>query len=153
MKRISLLFLAACGSVTTAPPHPGEAPDAGVAPTPDAPPVPPMPDAGTIVPMPDGGTTSPSIAVISASVKDERGDAISFASGKPIHTHAGPVVDLGGIGCPDVYLYPYLLEAAAPPWGGETSANPLAWRLAITGGTAQYRVRGDDGTSSSTGPR
>lgn len=137
MRSSLLLLLAACGAVTTTP-NPTDRPDGGV----------PTSDGGSADPdgaVPGDGTTA-SITVIAAHLADERGDAISFASGEPIHTHAGPMIDLGGSGCPDVYIYPYLHDATAPAWGGETAPNPLAWQLAIAGATGTYQVRADDGT-------
>jgi hypothetical protein len=96
-----------------------------------------------------GGCPGPTLAVVSATVKDERGDVIDFSSGDPIHEHQGPEIDLGGTGCPDVYMYPYLMDASAPPWGGEASANPLAWQLKADApaglAEADYRVRADSG--------
>jgi len=139
MTRFSLLFLVvACGNVTTTP-NPSDRPDGGTPSTADG--------AITAADAGDGGTTTTaSITVVAAQLKDERGDAISYASGEPVHDHVGTVIDLGGTGCPDVYVYPYLHDATAPAWGGETAPNPLAWRLAITGGAGRYRVRADDGT-------
>ncbi len=76
---------------------------------------------------------------------DERGDTISFATGEPVHTHAGAVIDLGS-GCPDVYKYAYLTDER-PAYATETSPNPLAWHLSAASPvgidplTSQYRVR------------
>jgi hypothetical protein len=78
-------------------------------------------------------------------MRDERGDTISFASGEPVHTHAGAVIDLG-TGCPDVYKYAYLTDAR-PAYATETAPNPIAWhlsaasRVGIDPNTSQYRVR------------
>jgi hypothetical protein len=78
-------------------------------------------------------------------MRDERGDTISFASGEPVHTHAGAVIDLG-TGCPDVYKYAYLTDAR-PAYATETAPNPIAWHLSaaspvgIDPNTSQYRVR------------
>ena len=96
-----------------------------------------------------GDCPAPTLEVVSAQVKDERGDVIDWTSGDPIHRHEGPEIDIGGSSCPDVYMYPYLMDASAPPWGGEASANPLAWQLRADApaglAEAEYRVRSDSG--------
>ncbi|HEX7703254.1 MAG TPA: hypothetical protein VF403_21090, partial [Kofleriaceae bacterium] len=82
-------------------------------------------------------------------IKDERGDTIDFSSGWPVHTHAGPSVDVSS-GCPAVYKYAYLTSKLAPTFGREVTPNPLAFRVqtdaASTDSTVSaYRVRTDDG--------
>lgn len=78
-------------------------------------------------------------------VADERADVIDFASGEPVHTHAAPATPLGGADCPDVYKHAYLMDAAAPPFGREVTANPLAWTIEAAG-HAEYRLRTEDAT-------
>ena len=137
MKLLAIALLAACGGTTNSSTGTTtDGPDAGVTTTTD----------GSTTPPPDGAVTpTASIQVISATVKDERADTVHFDTGEPIHDHTGPGVFVGGSACNDVYLYGYLMDAAAPVYGGELQPNPLAWKLAVTGGTAEYRVRTDDG--------
>ena len=78
-------------------------------------------------------------------MRDERGDAISFTTGEPVHAHAGAAIDLGN-GCPNVFKYTYLTDVT-PKYVTETSPNPLAWHVSIASpvgiddtGTS-YRVR------------
>jgi hypothetical protein len=83
------------------------------------------------------------------SVHDERGDAIDFSTGVPVHTHDGPLVQLG-TGCPAVYKYAYLLDQQAPLYGLQSQKNPLVWQVStdvasIDPGETSYRVRSDDG--------
>jgi hypothetical protein len=82
-------------------------------------------------------------------VLDERGDTIDFASGEPVHTHAGPSVDLS-TGCPTLYTYAYLTGAQTPTYGKEATPNPLAWHVkpapaTLDDSATAYRVRSDDG--------
>jgi hypothetical protein len=99
-----------------------------------------------------GSASGPAIT-LTGSVYDERFDAVDFSSGVPVHTHGGTPVQLGRSGstCPDLYMYAYLLDSDAPLYGGETSANPLAWQVAasstagIDASASQYRVRSGDG--------
>ncbi|HEX4451245.1 MAG TPA: hypothetical protein VH143_10270 [Kofleriaceae bacterium] len=84
------------------------------------------------------------------SVLDERNDAIDFSSGEPVHTHTGAATDLSQ-GCPAVYKYGYLEDAADPMFGSQTNANPLEWHVTSQVGSLDdsataYRVRLDDGT-------
>lgn len=79
---------------------------------------------------------------LSGSVLDERGDTIDFSTGEPVHTHAGPAIDIAS-GCPAVWKYTYLAGEQAPVFGKETTPNPLAWH--IDGDDVAYRVRRDDG--------
>ena len=95
----------------------------------------------------------PAVQLASATFHDERGDQIDFSSGVPQHTHAGPIVSLGGTTtCPDVYKYAYLMDANEPMFGGETSRNPLAFEFNVQEPTkldavnSAYRLRGSDGT-------
>lgn len=74
-------------------------------------------------------------------VHDERVDQIAFDTGEPVHAHTGPVAQLGGADCPDVYKHLYLMDATAPQFGRETEPNPLAWDVDARG-PAEYRVRG-----------
>jgi hypothetical protein len=91
----------------------------------------------------------PTFAALPSIVKDERADTVGFIGVTPNHTHDGPAVTLGGMGCPDVYKYAYLLDANPPPFGGEIgSRNPLQWSFQLTddgvgfdSNTAQVRVR------------
>jgi hypothetical protein len=79
---------------------------------------------------------------------DERGDTISFASGEPVHTHRGAIVDLG-TGCPDIYKYAYLTDTT-PAYATEATSNPIAWHLSgaspvgIDPTAGAYRVRTSD---------
>lgn len=88
----------------------------------------------------------PAITAMPTTIRDERGDAISFLANGPAHQHAGPIVTLGGADCPAVYKYAYLTGAQAPTYGTENAVDPLAFSFAATGlgldpQTAQYRVR------------
>ena len=93
--------------------------------------------------------TPPSFSALASSVRDERGDTVGFVGVTPTHSHGGAPVELGGAGCPDVYKYAYLLDEAAPPFGGELGdRNPLRWSLQLTDdgvgldpATTQFRVR------------
>jgi hypothetical protein len=89
------------------------------------------------------------------TVLDERGDSIDFSTGEPVHTHAGPAIDLGASGgtngCPAVYKYAYLEDASDPTFGRQTTTNPLAWHVTSAVGSLDdsataYRVRALDGT-------
>ena len=80
------------------------------------------------------------------TIHDERGDAIDFATGEPVHTHAGPTAQLGNEDCATVYKHAYLMDAAAPKFGRETAPNPLAWNIEADG-AAEYRVRGAGDTT------
>ncbi|MBK7538838.1 MAG: hypothetical protein IPI49_26430 [Myxococcales bacterium] len=74
----------------------------------------------------------PSFAALPTTVRDERSDEIGFVGVTPTHTHSGPPVTLGGLGCPDVYKHGYLLDEAPPPYGGEIGArNPLQWSFQL----------------------
>jgi hypothetical protein len=73
------------------------------------------------------------------TMHDERFDTIDFATGEPVHTHAGPTIVLGGATCPDVFKHSYLMET--PKFGREASANPIRFALSAK----EYRVRrGED---------
>ena len=99
----------------------------------------------------DGGpgemTESATVRFLFTTVRDERGDAIDFSSGEPVHVHAGPEVTLGGSACPDLYKYSYLTSRSAPPFGGETAPNPLRWQVELKNtesldvAASAYRVR------------
>jgi len=93
-----------------------------------------------------GVCESPTLTVqlVPTTIRDERGDQITFTSGEPVHAHAGPTIALGGASCPAVYKYSYLLGPTAPLFGNETAPNPLAWKFRAAGGTvaaAEFRVR------------
>lgn len=76
---------------------------------------------------------APALAPVLTAVRDERGDVISFEGAAPLHHHQGPIITLGGEGCPLVYKHTSLLDEAPPPYGGELpGANPLRWRFALT---------------------
>jgi hypothetical protein len=75
------------------------------------------------------------------TIHDERADVIAYASGEPVHTHAGPTAQLGTESCTAVYKHAYLMDAAAPKFGREVTPNPLAWNIEADG-DAEYRVRG-----------
>jgi hypothetical protein len=75
---------------------------------------------------------APAIEVIDSIFRDERSDAIDFATGEPVHGHAGPSVVLGARGCPQVAKHAYLLDEAPPAHGRELTPNPLAWRYRVT---------------------
>ena len=99
---------------------------------------------GSAQPPPPPGT-------LYGSVIDERGDAIDFSTGEPVHTHAGPSIDLAAAGCPAVYKYAYLEDQTDPTFGRETAINPLEWHVTSQVGSLDdsataYRVRLDDGT-------
>ena len=68
---------------------------------------------------------APAIEVAGA-ITDERGDQVAFASGEPVHTHAGGLVALDA-GCPDVYVHGYLTSTERPAYGRETTDNPLGF--------------------------
>ena len=92
----------------------------------------------------------PAIVLLPSKVRDERADQISFASGDPVHTHAGAEIDLAAGACPSVYKYAYLMSAAAPLYGSQTAPNDLAWHLKILdakldASSEQYRIRGSAG--------
>jgi len=98
---------------------------------------------GSAQPPPPPGT-------LYGSVLDERGDKIDFSTGEPVHTHAGPAIDLAA-GCPAVYKYAYLEDQTDPRFGRETAINPLAWHVmsqvgSLDDSATAYRVRLDDGT-------
>ncbi|MBA3818587.1 MAG: hypothetical protein H0X17_06815 [Deltaproteobacteria bacterium] len=101
---------------------------------------------------PGGGDDAPgdgtgSVRFLETTVRDERGDAITFTSGAPVHAHAGPTVSLDGTGCPAIYKHAYLLDEDGPTLGGETMPNPLHWQFELRGLAAidltrsAYRVR------------
>ena len=82
------------------------------------------------------------------SVHDERGDTIDFSTGEPVHTHAGPVIDLSTT-CPAVYKYAYLMDESDPMFGRQVQTNPLAWHVTPTlspldDSASAYRVRASD---------
>ncbi|HEY1817543.1 MAG TPA: hypothetical protein VGG74_34625 [Kofleriaceae bacterium] len=92
----------------------------------------------------------PAPGTLYGSVLDERGDQIDFSTGEPVHTHAGPSIDLA-TGCPAVYKYAYLEDQTDPQFGRQTAINPLQWNVTSQVGSlddsaTQYRVRLDDGT-------
>jgi hypothetical protein len=94
--------------------------------------------------------TPPAPGTLYGSVLDERGDQIDFSTGEPVHTHAGPSIDLS-TGCPAVYKYAYLEDQTDPQFGRQTAINPLQWNVTSQVGSlddsaTQYRVRLDDGT-------
>ncbi|MFT3698159.1 MAG: hypothetical protein QM831_33770 [Kofleriaceae bacterium] len=101
----------------------------------------------------DGGDSPPDGAVaqnvLFGSVLDERNDSISFASGAPVHTHAGAPVDLSS-GCPDIYKYAYL--ESAREYGSEAATNAFAYHVKSSAATASYRVTSDAGTVIDTTP-
>jgi hypothetical protein len=99
--------------------------------------------SGMEMPPPPPGT-------LYGSVIDERGDTIDFSTGEPVHTHAGPSIDLGS-GCPAVYKYAYFEDQTDPQFGRQTAINPLQWNVtsqvgSLNDSATQYRVRLDDGT-------
>jgi hypothetical protein len=91
---------------------------------------------------------APTLEVLTTSVRDELADDITFtADGVPrAFEHGGPVVDLGGDGCPVVHKHAYLLR---PDHGAsETPANALELQFRATATSADldpdggaYRVR------------
>jgi hypothetical protein len=95
----------------------------------------------TCVDKPPAGELA--IELVPTAIVDERGDSIDFATGVPVHTHAGPSIALGGGGCPAVYKYSYLLDPEQPLFGSEVTRNPLAWQVHATGtvASADFRVR------------
>lgn len=74
------------------------------------------------------------------TIHDERNDVIDYATGEPVHTHAGPTAQLGTEDCTPVYKHGYLMDPAAPKFGRESAPNPLAWDIEADG-AAEYRVR------------
>lgn len=76
--------------------------------------------------------------VVSGRIVDERGDQVDFASGEPVHTHAGEQVALDA-GCPDVYVHGYLTGTARPAYGLEVADNPLAITFRVDDMTALDR--------------
>ncbi len=112
-------------------------------------------DAGVGSGSDDGSGSGSGSAVVPpgtlyGSVLDERNDAIDFSSGEPVHTHQGAAIDLSQ-GCPAVYKYAYLEDAADPVFGSQSNANPLEWHVTSQVGSLDdsataYRVRLDDGT-------
>lgn len=84
----------------------------------------------------------PTIALGASKVRDERGDVITFDDQGPKHDHQGQEIDLG-VGCPTVYKYSYLMDAAAPVYGSESAPNPLAWAMSVQDtkvASVEYRV-------------
>lgn len=81
-------------------------------------------------------------------IKDERGDTIDFATGEPVHTHAGEAIDLSA-GCPAVYHYAYLHTRTPAKYGRQVTTNALVFKV-TTGATSldpsatAYRVRTED---------
>ncbi len=136
MMALGLTSLAACGSVATL----GSTSDEGG--SSDG-------DAGKDDDNRDDNEASPTVMLLPSSVRDERGDTIDFASGQPVHTHAGAEVALTASGCAAVYKYGYLMDATVP-FGEETAANPLAWNFTITDAdldeaASAFRIRTDGG--------
>ncbi|MBL0219395.1 MAG: hypothetical protein IPQ07_36685 [Myxococcales bacterium] len=108
------------------------------------------PGADDAMPDPDGldepAPVDPAVlSIVSSAVRDERGDAIDFSTGEPVHTHAGAPIKLGGSGCPVLYRYAYLLDRA-PRYGREAAPNPLAFviaaptAIALDASATAYRV-------------
>lgn len=129
---LSIAAAAGCGAVNMSAPAAGD--DAGLG-------------SGSGSDMDPPGSHPP--GTIYGHIKDERGDTIDFSTGEPVHSHAGPSVDLS-TGCPAVYKYAYLTSKQAPSFGSEVTLNPLAFHVqtdpASSDPTAsEYRVRTDDG--------
>src|SRR5262249_32377529 len=61
-------------------------------------------------------------------IHDERGDAIDYSTGEPVHRHDGASIDLSA-GCPAVYKYAYLMDQSDPLFGRQATKNPLAWHV------------------------
>ena len=110
--------------------------------------------SGSAVSMGSGSNGSaqppPPPGTLYGSVLDERGDQIDFSTGEPVHTHAGPSIDLA-TGCPAVYKYAYLEDQTDPTFGRQTAINPLEWHVTSQVGSLDddltaYRVRLPDGT-------
>jgi len=108
--------------------------------------------SGSDVSMGSGGSAQPPPppGTLYGTVLDERGDAIDFSTGEPVHTHAGPSIDLAS-GCPAVYKYAYLEDQADPTFGRQTAINPLEWHVmsqvgSLDDSATAYRVRLPDGT-------
>lgn len=86
----------------------------------------------------------PRLEVTAASgARDERGDLIDFASGEPVHEHAGPMITIDA-SCPDVFVHGYL-TGEEPAYGRELSDNPIAIWLEVEDrfldrGSLRYRV-------------
>jgi hypothetical protein len=90
---------------------------------------------------------APQISLQPSKVRDERGDTIDFATGEPIHTHAGAEIDLAAA-CPSIYRYAYLMHATPPLYGRSAAPNPLAWNLTVADtkldpASRAFRVRTD----------
>ncbi len=91
---------------------------------------------------------APVLEQTASTLRDERGDVITFSGDAPIHDHQGAAIDLTAAGCPAVYKYAYLMDSQAPSFGSEVTPNPLAWRFAAADAkveSGEYRVRAADG--------
>jgi hypothetical protein len=86
----------------------------------------------------DGSGEEPSKFFKATTIHDERFDEIDFASGEPVHTHAGPEVALGSDKCTDVFKHSYLMET--PKFGREVTENPIRFALSAK----EYRLRRGD---------
>jgi hypothetical protein len=106
--------------------------------------------------------TPPVLTMQDTQVKNELHDIITFRDpghqgeeGAPWHQHVdtnqttlGPATNCGGGVAPDVHKYAYLLDQAAPVYGGEGAKNELKWMFGVAddgvgldpAGTA-YQVR------------
>ena len=101
---------------------------------------------GDVCNLATGACEAPALAVelVPTTIRDERGDSVTFTSGEPVHAHAGASITLGGDDCPAVYKYSYLLGPTPPLFGDENAPNPLAWKFRASGATvaaAEFRVR------------
>ncbi len=71
------------------------------------------------------------LSIVPARWKDERNDAIDFASGEPVHSHQGPDVTIAAGGaCPVVSRYAYLMDRA-PAFGRQVTQNEIAIEVAV----------------------
>lgn len=91
--------------------------------------------------QPDGGTgdtdageapIDPAVlSIVPTHWKDERGDAIDFSTGEPVHTHAGTDVWIAAGGaCPAAYRYAYLMDRM-PAYGREVTQNAMEIEVAV----------------------
>jgi hypothetical protein len=105
-------------------------------------------DSGSGSGSADETPTGSPISLATSTIRDERGDSIDFATGEPVHTHAGNTIDLATPGCPSVYKYGYLMDVDRP-YGDEKTANPLAWHVQLADPSlaagARFRVRAATG--------
>jgi hypothetical protein len=90
----------------------------------------------------------PVLAIGGSSLRDERGDVISFNTNAAVHDHQGATVDLTA-GCPIVYKYSYLMDTHAPLYNSELTPNPITYAVTVEDvrvAATEFRVRDAQGT-------